>query len=165
MLTIKKGSIKDNAGGDVKLGFSSIFWNAAWTTGQPPTTLGILCDPKDPSFKEFPTQYHSNWQWWEAMSHSNAISLDAVHKNLRPIVRVIEDWYKAKPIGLLFECKVGKGKLLFSGIDLINDSEKRPEAKQLLQSLTSYMADNEFHPTTEVAANKIEDLFKTDKLN
>ncbi|MBC7417348.1 MAG: beta-galactosidase, partial [Pedobacter sp.] len=161
---IKKGSVKGDAGGDVKIGFSSIFWNTAWTQGQAPTTLGILCDPKNPALKEFPTQYHSNWQWWDAMSHSNAIDLDAVDKNLKPIVRVIDDWYKAKPLGLVFECKVGKGKLLFSGIDLISDSETRPEAKQLLQSLTSYMAGNEFHPTTEVAANKIEDLFKTDKL-
>ncbi|MBC7417777.1 MAG: beta-galactosidase, partial [Pedobacter sp.] len=49
LLTIKKGSIKGDAGGDVKIGFSSIFWNTAWTQGQAPTTLGILCDPKNPA--------------------------------------------------------------------------------------------------------------------
>ncbi|MEP6596672.1 MAG: sugar-binding domain-containing protein, partial [Ginsengibacter sp.] len=135
LLTIKKGSIKDDKGGDVKIGFSSIFWNTAWTKGQPPTTLGILCDPKNPALKEFPTQYHSNYQWWDAMSHSNTILLDSVGKNVKPIVRVIDDWYSAKPLGLLFECNVGKGKLLFSGIDLMSDKESRPEARQLLQSL------------------------------
>ena len=160
LLTIKKGSIKNDKGGEVQIGFSSIFWNTAFTHGQPPTTLGILCDPKNPALKEFPTQYHSNYQWWDGMSHSNAILLDSVGKNIKPIVRVIDDWNSAKPLGLLFECKVGKGKLLFSGIDLISDKESRPEAKQLLQSLATYMAGNRFRPTTTVSMDKIESLFK-----
>ncbi|MEO8414954.1 MAG: sugar-binding domain-containing protein [Ginsengibacter sp.] len=160
LLTIKKGSIKDDKGGDIKIGFSSIFWNTAWTKGQPPTTLGILCDPENPALKEFPTQYHSNYQWWDAMSHSDAILLDSVAKNIKPIVRVIDDWYSAKPLGLLFECKVGKGRLLFAGIDLISDKESRPEAKQLLQSLATYMEGDQFRPSITVSMAKIESLFK-----
>ncbi|MDZ7608725.1 MAG: glycoside hydrolase family 2 TIM barrel-domain containing protein [Cyclobacteriaceae bacterium] len=58
------------------VGFSSIFWNTAWTGGQLPNSLGILCDPAHAAFHYFPTQYHSNWQWWDAMSHSNGIRLD-----------------------------------------------------------------------------------------
>lgn len=160
LLTVKKGSIKDDKGGDVQIGFSSIFWNTEWTKGQPPTTLGILCDPKNPALKEFPTQYYSNYQWWDAVSHSNTIILDSVAKDLKPIVRVIDDWNSAKPLGLLFECKVGRGKLLFSAIDLISDRENRPEAKQLLESLATYMEGNQFHPSITVSMNKIENLFK-----
>jgi hypothetical protein len=89
------------------------------------------------------------------MSHSNAIRLDAVDKNIQPILRVIDDWYTAKPLALLFECKIGKGKLLVSGIDLIDDADKRPEAKQLLYSLKKYMESNLFNPTTDVEASKI----------
>ena len=160
LLTVKKGSIKDDKGGDVQIGFSSIFWNTEWTKGQPPTTLGILCDPKNPALKEFPTQFYSNYQWWDAVSHSNTIILDSVAKDIKPIVRVIDDWNSAKPLGLLFECKVGKGKLLFSGIDLISDRENRPEAKQLLESLATYMEGDQFRPTITVSMNKIENLFK-----
>jgi len=160
LLTIKKGSIKGDKGGNIKIGFSSIFWNTAWTNGQAPNTLGILCDPKNPALKEFPTQYYSNYQWWDAMSHSNAILLDSVGKNIQPIVRVIDDWYSAKPLGLIFQCKVGKGKLIFSGIDLISNNENRPEAKQLLQSLTSYMESDKFRPTNTVSMDKIKNLFK-----
>ena len=94
------------------------------------------------------------------MSHSNTIVLDSVGNNIKPIVRVIDDWNSAKPLGLLFECKVGKGKLLFSGIDLTSDRENRPEAKQLLQSLATYMEGDRFRPTTTVSVGKIESLFK-----
>ena len=160
LLTLKKGSVKAEKGGDVKIGFSSIFWNTAWTQGQPPHTLGILCDPNHPALKDFPTQFHSNWQWWDAMSHSNAIRLDAVSPGIKPIVRVIDDWFTARPLGLLFECKVGNGKLLVSGIDLLSDKEKRSEAKQLLYSLKNYMTGKEYKPSANVSIKTIKALFQ-----
>jgi hypothetical protein len=160
LLTIRKGSVKPEKGGDVQIGFSSIFWNTAWTGGQAPHTLGILCDPKDPALASFPTEYHSNWQWWDAMSHSNAIHLNAVAPDLHPIVRVIDDWVTARSLGLIFECKVGNGKLIVSGIDLISDQGKRPEARQLLYSLKKYMTGEKFAPATEVSSESIKGLLK-----
>jgi hypothetical protein len=160
LLTLKKGSLKNDKGGDIPIGFSSIFWNTAWTHGQAPFTLGILCDPKNPALKEFPTQSYSNWQWWDAMTHSNAFRLDSVAKGLHPIVRVIDDWFTARPLGLIFECRVGKGKLMVSGIDLLSDQEKRPEARQLLYSLKKYMATDSFSPSREVDIEKILSLYK-----
>jgi hypothetical protein len=158
LLTLKKGSVKPDKGGSVAIGFSSIFWNTAWTNGQAPHTLGILCDPQHPSFAAFPTEYHSNWQWWDAMSHSNAIRLDAIDPTLKPIVRVIDDWVTARPLGLIFECRVGKGTLLVSSIDLLSEQNKRPEARQLLYSLKGYMAGDKFHPAVEVPLQKIKGL-------
>lgn len=31
LLTLKKGALKPTMGGDIQIGFSSIFWNTAWT--------------------------------------------------------------------------------------------------------------------------------------
>ena len=160
LLTFKEGNVKDDKGGDVAIGFSSIFWNTAWTQGQPPVTLGILCDPKNPALREFPTQGFSNWQWWDAMTHSNTIRLDSVAKDIKPIVRAIDDWVTARPLGLIFECRVGKGKLMVSGIDLLDDQEARPEARQLLYSLERYMEKDSFAPLNEVDIEKIAALFK-----
>jgi hypothetical protein len=158
LLTFKMGSIKKEMGGDIKIGFSSIFWNTAWTGGQAPNTLGILCNPKHPALSEFPTDYYSNWQWWDAMSHSRAIRLDSVAKRLNPIVSVIDDWVSANSLGLVFECKVGKGKLIVSGIDLLTDQDSRPEAGQLLYSLGKYMTSKDFNPKTKVLIDRIEAL-------
>jgi hypothetical protein len=159
LLTLKKGSLKPEKGGDVAIGFSSIFWNTAWTHVQPPVTLGILCDSKNPALSEFPTQSFSNWQWWDAMSHSNAIRLDAVSNNIHPIVRVIDDWVTARSLGLIFECKVGNGKLMVSGIDLLTDQSQRPEARQLLFSLKSYMSKALFSPIQNIDVQKIISLY------
>ncbi|MEZ2335297.1 sugar-binding domain-containing protein [Mucilaginibacter sp. RCC_168] len=160
LLTLEKGQLKKDKGGDIAIGFSSIFWNTAWTKSQPPVTLGILCDPRHPALKEFPTQSYSNWQWWDAMSHSNAIKLDSVANGLQPIVRVVDDWVTARPLGLIFECKAGNGKLIVSGIDLQSDLDKRPEARQLLYSLKSYMTGDQFLPEQKIDIQKIESLYK-----
>lgn len=139
LLTPPKDRVKPEKGGSVGIGFSSIFWNTAWTGGQKPHTLGILCDPKHPALSDFPAEYHSNWQWWDAMSHSNALLLDGLSPAIQPIVRVIDDWVTNRSLALVFETRVGKGRLVVSGIDLLTDSANRPEARQLLYSLTTYM--------------------------
>lgn len=160
LLTPKQGSIKEGKGGEVGIGFSSIFWNTAWTNGQKPHTLGILCNPQHPALADFPSDYHSNWQWWDAMSHSNAIKLDSFSSTPNPIVRVIDDWVTNRNLALLFEAKVGNGSLLVSGIDLQSDLETRPEARQLLFSLKNYMASENFKPATEIPAKEIMAVFK-----
>ena len=157
---VKKGSIKEGQGGEVAVGFSSIFWNTAWTNGQQPHTLGILCDPNHPALSEFPTEYHSNWQWWDAMSHSDAISLESFLNTPETLVRIIDDWVTNRDLALIFEAKVGKGKLIVSGVDLQSDLVNRPEARQLLHSLTSYMESDHFNPEVTIDSIALARLFR-----
>jgi hypothetical protein len=154
-----KGRITEEYGRNVGIGFSSIFWNTAWTRKQKPHTLGILCDPDHPAFEYFPTEYHSNWQWWDAMSHSNAIILDQFSPELKPIVRVIDDWVTNRSLGLIFEVKVGKGKLIVSGIDLMKDNRNRLEARQMLYSLNKYMESETFDPEYEMDFSVIREMY------
>lgn len=160
LLSLKKGSLSKELGGDIEIGFSSIFWNTAWTLGQAPHTLGILCNPKHPALKLFPTDYHSDYQWWDAMSHSGAIEIAKISPKIKPIVRVIDDWFSNRPLGLIFEAKVGKGSLIVSGIDFWIDMDKRIEAKQLLKSLKSYMAGASFQPQTQLSIEDINKLIQ-----
>jgi hypothetical protein len=159
LLNITKGDIAPKKGGDIGVGFSSIFWNTSWTNGQKPHTLGILTNPKHPALAEFPTEYHSNWQWWDAMSHSNAMVLDDFTPDLKPIVRIVDDWFENRRTALLFEVKVGKGKLLVSGIDLHTDLERIPEARQLLYSLKKYISSDKFNPEIKMDSDDIKSLF------
>lgn len=160
LLTIKKGDIAPQAGGNIAVGFSSIFWNTAWTGKQPPHTLGILCNPKHPALKEFPTEYHSNWQWWDAMSHANAIDISDMNSSVEPIVRIIDDWFTARSLVLIFEAKVGKGKIIVTGADLLTNAEDRPEARQLLYSLRKYARGTLFRPVTRMSIEELKSLFR-----
>ena len=155
LLTLKKGTLPAEMGGDIKTGFSSIFWNTAWTKGQGPHTLGVLVNPGHPALADFPTEYHSNWQWWDAMPYGQAMNLQKIDANIKPVVRVIDDWVTNRPLALVFEAKSGKGKILVSSIDFATDLQKRHEAQQLLLSLKKYMAGDKFNPSAQISAEKL----------
>ena len=158
LLSLKKGTLSAECGGKIQIGFSSIFWNTAWTSGQAPHTLGVLVDPNHPALADFPTEDHSDWQWWDAMSHSGAMDLSAFPATIKPIVRVIDDWFTNRPLALIFEAKVGQGKLLVSSIDFYQTMEARPEAQQMLHSLKKYMSGSLFNPTTELSEVQLKKL-------
>ena len=158
LLSLGRGKVSPEMGGNVGVGFSSIFWNTAWTAKQKPHTLGILCNPAHPALALFPTEYHSNWQWWDAMSQADAIQLDSLPEGLEPIVRIIDDWVSNRSLALLFEAKAGKGAILVSGADLANHLESRPAARQLLASLKQYMEGPHFKPEVILTQNQIQQI-------
>jgi hypothetical protein len=142
--------------GDVQMGFSSIFWNTAWTWGQAPHTLGILCDPKHPALAMFPTDFHSNWQWWYLVHGAGAMILDGLPPELRPIVQVIDDWFQARRLGLVVEARVGAGKLLVTSLDL--ERADNPVSRQMRASLLRYAGGPEFRPRVELTPEQVRGL-------
>jgi len=139
----------------VVLGFSSIFWNTAWTHRQPPTTLGILCDPKHPALAQFPTDVHSDWQWWYLVSRAAPMILDDLPRDVRPIVQVIDDWFTAHKLALAFEARFGGGRLLVCSIDLSDDNGANPVARQMRASLLAYMDRSAFRPAVECSPDDL----------
>ena len=162
ILSLKKGALKPEYGGNIKAGFSSIFWNTSWTRHQAPYTLGILCDPSHPALSSFPTDYHSDWQWWDAMRHAQPIVLDSFPQDLHPIVRIIDDWFSGHRLALIMEVRIGKGRLIIAGTDLLTDISKRPEARQLLYSLKKYAASEQFRPAVKVDMDDLLKMFSPD---
>ena len=157
LLTLPGKAVRNFDTEPVKLGFSSIFWNTAWTGRQAPTTLGILCDPQHSALAEFPTEFHSNWQWWYLLHRAGALRLDLLPKGVEPIVRVIDDWFTARPLGLVVEGKVGAGKVIICGFDLTRDADD-PVSQQMRASLLDYMATPKFSPKTELTTDQIKSL-------
>jgi len=158
VLLLTYGRIGKENGARVAIGFSSVFWNTAWTNNQPPHTLGILCDPKHPLFNDFPTEYHSNWQWWDPVSHSQAMIIDGFPANLKPLIQPIDTWFENRRLALVFEAKTNGGKLMVCSIDLKGISEERTVSKQLLLSVLNYMNSDSFNPQIEVDISKVKDL-------
>lgn len=134
---------------DVPPCFSSISWNAVWS-GTPPNTLGILCNPQHPLFNEFPTEFHSNWQWFDLIRNSRPMLLDQTSYALTPLVQIIPDWNNNRKIGLVFEAKVGKGKLMVTSIAFDKILIKSAVARQMYYSMMKYLTSPEFSPKAEM---------------
>ncbi len=160
LLLLAPGSILPEKGGDIRVGFSSIFWNTAWTNKQPPHTLGILCDPAHPALAAFPTEGYSDYQWWDLVSNCNAMVLDDFPADYRPVVQLVDDWFTNRKLGILLEGKIGNGKLMVCSADLQKDLDKRPAARQLRQSILQYMASGRFNPSASLDPALVKALYQ-----
>ncbi|SDD26710.1 sugar-binding domain-containing protein [Auraticoccus monumenti] len=141
---------------EVALGFSPVFWNTAWTRNQAPHTLGITHDPAHPALAGFPSDGHTDWQWWEPLHGANAVVLDDLPE-VHPIVQPIDTWFSARRLGLVWEVGVGEGRLLVCSMDLHSDLDVRPVARQLLASLLGYLG-GEGRPAPTVSAEAVRQL-------
>lgn len=140
--------------------FTTVFWAHSWFPERH-ETMGILCQPSHPALAEFPTDAHSDWQWWDLMSHSRAFVLNTVPPALQPIVQVIDDAGRSYRLGAVFEGRVGASKLLVTSFDLINSLDSRLAARQLRYSLLRYAASRDFNPSTELQQTFLDKLFTT----
>ena len=119
-----------------------------------PGTLGILTNPEHPIFKGFPTEMHTNWQWFPVIKESHPLVLDNFSKDYRPIVQVIDNIERNHKLGLVMEWKVGAGKLLVCMSDL-EKAVKYPEGKAFYQSVIDYMRSADFNPSSEISVDEL----------
>ena len=125
-----------------------------------PGTLGILTDPAHPLFASFPTEMHTNWQWFPVVKASHPFKLDNTAADYRPIVQVIDNIERNHKLGLVFEFAVGKGKLLVVMSDLEKASE-HPEGEQFYLSVLRYMTSQHFAPKTAITVADFHRLMTT----
>lgn len=140
--------------------FLPVFWSPVWFPNQKPNTMGLLCDPGHPALAGFPTEFHSNWQWYELLDHSRSLILDDAPAGFRPVVQVIDNFARNHLLGNLFEARVGSGRLLVCTIDLTRLSSTSPAARQLLASLTAYASSPRFQPSQTLELAYVDGLLQ-----
>ena len=136
--------------------FQTDYWNYRMfkqiceSNGKPvsPGTLGILTDPAHPLFREFPTEEHTDWQWFPVLKASRPMILDAL-RGYKPIVQVIDNVERNHRLGLVFEFAAGKGKLLVCCSDLESVLDC-PEGRQFYKAVLDYMRSDDFQPSLEL---------------
>lgn len=130
------------------------YWNYAMfktiseNNGKPvsPGTLGYLIDNGKALFDEFPSESHSDFQWWDIMRHSRPLILDGTPSALRPEVAAIDNVNRNHKLGVVFGMKIGLGKVLVCMTDLAA-VKGHPEGRQWARVLEAYAASANFHPT------------------
>lgn len=126
--------------------FLPVFWSPVWFPNRQPNTMGILCDPRHPALALFPTDFHSDWQWWNLIQNSRSLILDDAPRTLQPVVRVIDNFARNHRLGNLIEAQVGNGRLILCTMNLPQLEADHPEARQLLRSLFHYASSAGFQP-------------------
>lgn len=147
-------------GKDVIQTLAPVFWNTSWFKMRPPHTTGLLINPNHPVFRDFPTDNYSDLRWWEIMNKTQVMQLTDFPKGFTPLIQPIDTWFLNRKLGMLIEAKVGKGRLIISSIDLVENIHKRPVARQLCISILNYMNSNKFRPQYLVDPEVVSGLFE-----
>jgi len=159
------GNVLITAAGKIKYGkevvqyFTPVFWNTSWFKMRPPHTTGIFVNNYHPLFREFPTDYYSDLQWWELLNKAQVMQFTSFPKGFRPTIQNIDTWFVSRKIGMLFEAKVLNGKLMMTSMDITSQPDKRIVARQMHKAILDYMNSDQFRPATRVTPEQIQELF------
>ena len=128
------------------LSIKNAYWNAQmgprWERNQ-----GLCIDTESPLMKYFPTGKSGGWEWENILDRARAFNFPAKYKT---IVRPIDDWNRNFPLSMIFEGKIGKGKMIFVSADLSGSFEERPAAYSLRKALERYASSDDFNPGQEI---------------
>lgn len=146
-------------GKDIVNTLAPVFWNTSWFKMRPPHTTGMLINDHHPVFRDFPTRSFVDLSWWELVQGAQVMQLTDFPEGFRPIVQPIDTWFLSRKIGLLFEARVGGGRLMVCSMDLERNLDQRPVARQLRLGLMNYLQSDAFRPMFTVEPDRIKDLF------
>jgi hypothetical protein len=135
-----------------RMTFATPFWSTLMFDYQP-KTMGVVCNPAHPVFADFPTDFHSDWQWWELTTNTWAARINDTPMDYRPILQVVDHPVRNDKLGAIMETRIGKGRLLICTFDILSSPDKRIVARQLKHSILRYMSSPDFNPQ-EVAGLK-----------
>ena len=93
--------------------FSTDFWSVGTFPGQD-GGMGQLIDVQHPIFRDFPTQFHTNWQWWP-MAGQRAVILP---RDYDAIITELDSYAYMRPMAQLLECRCNGGRLMISSMGL-----------------------------------------------
>lgn len=137
--------------------FVPVFWSPVHFPKQA-GTMGLLLDPAHPAFLHFPTENHTDWQWWSLATQSRTWVVDSLYTQLTPLVECVDNFANNRRLTNLFETNCLNGKLIVCSMDLQHDLLDYPEKKQLLHSLITYMKSDAFAPTATLDWDEMNQL-------
>jgi len=120
-----------------------IFWNRQMNPRESAMS-GLWCDIAHPALAEFPTEAYCDLEWTELVKNVRAINVEGAPAALKPIVSAVDDYNRNWKLAVLFEAKVGPGRLMVSAVNFIGSRDT--SATQLHRSLLDYMAGDKFQP-------------------
>lgn len=145
-------------GKDIVQQFTPVFWNTSWFKMRPPHTTGLYIESNHPLFRNFPTDYHSDMQWWDLVNRKQVMQFTEFPADFQPIVQSIDTWFLSRKIGMLFEANVEGGRLMMTTMPLDADSEV-PVIAQMRKAVIAYMQSDDFRPQYTVDLQRVKDLF------
>ena len=121
------------------------------------SSLGYCVRADHPALRGFPTEDWADWQWYKLVEGGLKHALADLPEGVEPIVMPVPDLHFSTFMGMLFELKVGEGRLMVCGLNLSDDA--LPEARAMKKGILSYMESQDFNPAVSMEIGKFQETF------
>ena len=141
--------------------FVPVFWSPVHFPNQA-GGMGLLVDDTHPALELFPTDINTDWQWWYPLKRGRVMFTDSI-VGAKPIVEVVDNFTNNRALGMLYEAKVGNGRLMICAFDLLDPELAKADdiaSRQLLASIISYMRSDRFAPDNALAPSRIKSIIR-----
>lgn len=138
----------------IKTHFTTDFWSCVTFPSQS-GFMGICVDPEHPVFNKFPTDSHSDYQWWP-LTNSRAMILPDY---IDPLFDVMDSFVKLRKLGFLLEAKCGNGKVILSSMGLL-EKMQYPSVRAMAESICKYMESDKFNPVQSLSIEQLRGFMK-----
>ena len=145
---------KESLPNSIKTQFTTHFWSVG-TFADQEGGMGQLIDTEHPIFKEFPTDFHTDWQWW-IMATKRAVILP---HPMKTIITEMDSYAFLRPMAQMIEFRCLKGKVLLSTMEL-HKSQQYPEVRALQASIYTYLSGENFEPAEEITEEELSMLVR-----
>lgn len=145
---------KESLPNSIKTQFTTDFWSVG-TFADQEGGMGQLIDTEHPIFKEFPTDFHTDWQWW-IMATKRAVILP---HPMKTIITEMDSYAFLRPMAQMIEFRCLKGKVLLSTMEL-HKSQQYPEVRALQASIYTYLSGENFEPAEEITEEELSMLMR-----
>lgn len=145
---------KESLPNSIKTQFTTDFWSVG-TFADQEGGMGQLIDTEHPIFKEFPTDFHTDWQWW-IMATKRAVILP---HPMKTIITEMDSYAFLRPMAQMIEFRCLKGKVLLSTMEL-HKSQQYPEVRALQASIYTYLSGENFEPAEEITEEELSMLVR-----
>ena len=145
---------KESLPNSIKTQFTTDFWSVG-TFAEQEGGMGQLIDTEHPIFRSFPTDFHTDWQWWIAACKRAVI----LPRPMKSVITEMDSYAFLRPMAQLIEFRCLNGKVLLSTMEL-HRSLQYPEARALQAAIYTYLSGKDFEPSEEVTEEELSTLVR-----
>ena len=138
----------------IKTQFTTDFWSVG-TFAEQEGGMGQLIDTEHPIFRNFPTDFHTDWQWW-IVAGKRAVILP---RSMKSVITEMDSYAFLRPMTQLIEFNCLNGKVLLSTMEL-HKSLQYPEARALQAAIYEYLSGEEFRPAEELTVEELRTMVR-----
>ncbi len=125
---------------------------------RPDGNLATLIE-KHPLTDRFPHDGYCDWQFFKMLNQAVPVQFNGLGVPFDPIIEVASSYKRIRKQAVVFEWRVGRGRLLVCGLRL---ADSDPAGAYFRQLLHEYAASEAFRPKTQISLEQLAKITKLD---